>query len=118
MDKITPQDVINALAVISIVMAFFVGVWKFVEAMQKLTKADQRKAAEAAQNAAIADLNKRMTQCEERLARGDARFDENRADMTQILNVMNAMLMHFISGNDHEKLRDVKKELDTYMAVR
>jgi len=32
--------------------------------------------------------------------------------------VLDAMLMHFISGNDTEKLRAVKQELDHYKNMR
>ena len=59
----------------------------------------------------LRDLDGRLSGCEERLRRGDS-------DMVQLLTALNAMLMHFISGNDHEKLRGVKEGLDRYLAGR
>lgn len=118
MGEISWNDILKAAAVIAAVCGFIAAIWKGVEAIHKLARTDERAEKEHAQNAAIADLNARMTRCEERLAKGDVQFGESRTDMTQMLNVLNAMLMHFISGNDHDKLRDVKKELDTYLAGR
>ena len=118
MDQINGSDILRALTVLAAVCALAAAMWKGVEAARKLTKADERAAQEAAQNAAIADLKARMERCEERLERGDRQFADSREDMTQMLKVLNVMLMHFISGNDHEKLRDVKSGLDEYLAGR
>ena len=118
MQDINGSSLLTALAVIVAVCGVIAAVWKGVEALKKLTKADERSAREAAQNASIAELSARVTRCEERLARGDVQFSDSRADMTQILNVLNGMLMHFISGNDHDKLRDVKSSLDLYLSKR
>lgn len=118
MDQISGSDILRAMAVLAAFCALTTAVWKGVEALRKLTKADERAARETARNAAIADLTVRVERCEARLRRGDARFENTHADMTQMLTVLNAMLLHFISGNDHEKLRSVKEGLDRYLAGR
>ena len=48
-------------------------------------------------------------------------MNKNEADLERIgentekiLDAMDGLLMHFISGNDVEKLRSVKQELDHY----
>ena len=89
-------------------------VWKGVEAYRGLTGAEARKKDKAR----LEVMEHRIAACEERLRRGDARFDDAHSDMTQMLTVLNAMLMHFISGNDHDKLRGVKEQLDRYLAGR
>ena len=89
-------------------------VWKGVEAYRELTGAEARKKDKAR----LEVMEHRIAACEERLRRGDARFDDAHSDMTQMLTVLNAMLMHFISGNDHDKLRGVKEQLDRYLAGR
>lgn len=118
MNEINGSDILKAAAVVLAFCTLVAAIWKGVEALRKLTKADERAAKEAAQDAAITDLKARMERCEERLERGDRQFADSREDMTQMLKVLNVMLMHFISGNDHEKLRDVKSGLDDYLAGR
>jgi hypothetical protein len=118
MENLGWNDILKAAAVIIAACGVIAAIWKGVEAFKGLTRADEKAKRESAQNAAIADLNARVTRCEERLAKGDVQFGEQRADMTQVLTIMNAMLMHFISGNDHEKLREVKAGLDSYLTQR
>ena len=57
----------------------------------------------------------------ERLDSHERRLNQNESDMERIsqntekiLDAMDGLLMHFISGNDTEKLKEVKKELDHY----
>jgi hypothetical protein len=118
MDNLGWNDILKALAVIIAACGVIAAIWKGVEAFKRLFRVDERARQESAQDAAIADLNARMTRCEERLTKGDEQFGASRADMTQMLNIMNALLMHFISGNDHEKLREVKASLDSYLTQR
>lgn len=117
-EELSLNSILIAIAAITALAGFLAALWKGVEALRKLTRVDERAAAEAAQNAAIAELRGRVTRCEERLAKGDVQFSDMRTDTTQMLNVLNAMLMHFISGNNNEKLREVKKDLDHYLANR
>ena len=97
--------------VITSVCGVLAAVWKGVEAYRCLAGTERRRAERSQVRKSLDGLDARLTVCEERLQR------EN-GDMMQLLTVLNAMLMHFISGNDHEKLRGVKEELDRYMASR
>ena len=59
-----------------------------------------------------------MTKVEARLQLGDKRFELQSDDMGQTLNTLQALLIHFISGNDHDRLRDQLQDLTTYMSDR
>lgn len=118
MEELAGNKLIIALAVIVCLANVLSAIWKGVEAFKKLNRTEQKEARELAQEKAISDLGARVTRCEERLTRGDVQFVELRGDMTQVLKVMSAELMHFISGNDHKALRTIKDELDSYMAKR
>ena len=39
-------------------------------------------------------------------------------DLAQVMDVLDGLLMHFISGNDKEKLKSVKADLDHYKSRR
>lgn len=39
-------------------------------------------------------------------------------DMEHVLNAMNAILMHEITGNGIDRMKDAKNDLDTYMSKR
>ena len=66
----------------------------------------------------VKDLERRMEKVEARLKLGDKRFDLQNDDMGHMLNTQQALLLHFISGNDHERLRTQLTELGNYMAER
>lgn len=112
------NNILVALGVVLAILAIIAAVWKGVDAWRKLTRKDEKKATELAMNTAISQLYNRVTKCEERLARGDVQFVDIKGDMTQVLTVLNAMLMHFISGNDNAKLRGVKEDMDAYISRR
>ena len=114
MEQISGRQLMEALLVITGVCGVLATIWKGLEAFRQLTGAEKKENARRTLDA----LSGRLTACEERLERGDRRCESNRDDMTQMLTVLNAMLMHFISGNDHEKLRGVKEGLDRYLAGR
>lgn len=117
-ENITSNDLAIAVAVIVAVCSLIAAVWKGVESFRKLSGIDKRKSQETAMREQFAQLSARVTKCEERLAKGDVQFTETRNDLTQTLYVLNAMLMHFISGNDHDKLKGVKDDLDRYLMHR
>ena len=66
----------------------------------------------------VAKLEGRMGEVEERLKLGDKRFDKQSDDLGQVLDTMNALLLHMISGNDHDKLQQTQKELMRYITHR
>lgn len=118
MPELEWNNILITLATVAAACGLIAALWKGAEALGKLTHAAEKKAAEAAQNARLDEVEKRLDACEARLEKGDKQFADTREDMTQTLTVLNAMLMHFISGNDHEKLKGVKESLDIYLSVR
>lgn len=70
-------------------------------------------------------MDKRLGVIEEKQARDYARInDMNKQmrcvndDMEHLLNAINSILMHEITGNGIDKLKESKSDLDTYMAKR
>lgn len=98
------------LLVIAVILAFFgilVAIVKGVEAWRKISLRDRVKSLEG-----------RMDAVEDRLEKGNRKFAAQSDDVGQLLMVMQSLLMHFITGNDHERLRETSNELASYMARR
>ena len=80
----------------------------------------------------LAKLAPRLDKIEQKLASDKERLDSHETrlneqerslkkigkDTEQIMNVLDGMLMHFISGNDTDRLRAVKTDLDRYKSGR
>lgn len=66
----------------------------------------------------VKTLEDQMKTVNERLKKGSRKFKEQSDDIGQLLIVNQSMLMHFITGNDHEKLRETNESLVAYMAAR
>ena len=66
----------------------------------------------------VKKLETQMETVNERLKKGSRRFKNQSDDIGQLLIVNQSMLMHFITGNDHEKLREANESLVAYMAAR
>ena len=94
----------------AVILAFFavlVAVVKGVEAWKKISLRDR-----------VKGLEMRMDAAEKRLKKGDRIFKAQSDDLGQVLVTMQGLLMHFITGNDHERLRETNEELTAYMAER
>ena len=94
----------------AVIVAFFavlVAVVKGVEAWKKISLRDR-----------VKGLEMRMDACEKRLRRGDKIFKQQSDDLGQVLVTMQGLLLHFITGNDHERLKETNEELTAYMAER
>ena len=94
----------------AVILAFFavlVAVVKGVEAWKKIALRDR-----------VKGLEMRMDACEKRLRRGDKIFKQQSDDLGQVLVTMQGLLLHFITGNDHERLKETNEELTAYMAER
>ena len=70
-------------------------------------------------------INEKLAADKERLDSHEKRLNEQEQslqrigkDLEQVMNVLDGMLMHFISGNDKDKLKAVKTELDHYKNSR
>lgn len=104
---ITFESVIYVIALAVAVSGVLVALVKGWEAYKKISVRDR-----------VRQLEGRMEKVEARLKLGDKRFDLQNDDMGHMLNTQQALLLHFISGNDHERLRTQLTELGNYMAER
>ena len=104
---ITFEGVIYVIALAVAVSGVLVALVKGWEAWKKISVRDR-----------VKQLEGRMEKVEARLKLGDKRFDLQNDDMGHMLNTQQALLLHFISGNDHERLRTQLTELGNYMAER
>ena len=104
---ITFDTVIYIIAVAVAVSGVLVALVKGWEAWRKISVRDR-----------VKKLEGRMAKVEARLKLGDKRFDLQNDDMGHLLDTQQALLLHFITGNDHEKLKEQLKVLGTYMNER
>ena len=101
------DSILYAVAVVVAISGVLVALVKGWEAYKKISVRDRVKKREG-----------RMEKVEARLKLGDQRFDLQNDDMGHMLNTQQALLLHFISGNDHDRLRTQLTELGNYMAER
>lgn len=101
------DSVIYAVALIVAISGVLVAIVKGWEAYKKISVRDRVKSLEG-----------RMGKVEARLQLGDKRFELQNDDMGAMLATQKALLLHFITGNDHKKLQDELSSLDTYMNQR
>ena len=66
----------------------------------------------------VKDLEGRMDKVEARLQLGDLRFELQSDDLGHLLNTQQALMLHFLSGNDHDKLKDQLTTLNEYITQR
>jgi len=104
---ITFESILYAVALIVAVSGILVAVVKGWESWKKISVRDR-----------VKSLERRMDRVEARLSLGDKRFELQSDDMGQTLNALQALLIHFISGNDHDRLRDQLNDLSGYMTER
>ena len=101
------DTVVFVIAVLVAVSGIVVALYKGWETMKKISVRDRVKSLEG-----------RMKKVEARLQLGDKRFDLQNDDMGHMLNTQMALMVHFMSGNDHDRLRDQISALSQYMAER
>ena len=104
---ITFEGVLYVVAMIVAVAGVLVAIVKGWEAWKKISVRDR-----------VKDLEGRMDKVEARLSLGDKRFELQSDDLGHMLNTQMAMMMHFYSGNDHDRLRDQITALTEYMTQR
>lgn len=134
-EGITPTSLWNAVVVLLGLCAVVVLVYKVIEIARKEHERKEKKAklngkdlTDEIADKVMAKLSPKLEKIEEKLASDKERLDSherrlnsNEADLDRIgentekiLDAMDGLLMHFISGNDTEKLKEVKKDLDHY----
>ena len=106
--------IIYVVAVIVAISGVLVALVKGWEAWKKISVRDKVKAIEER----CAALEGRMKKVEARLSLGDKRFDLQNDDMGHLLNTQMALMLHFVSGNDHDKLKEQISALSEYMTQR
>lgn len=98
------------LLVAAVILAFFVlatSVRNGIEAIKGMSVRGR-----------VKKLEDRVDMIDRRLEKGNRKFKAQSDDIGQLLIVNQSMLMHFITGNDHDRLRETSNELATYMAER
>ena len=99
--------VIYTVALLVALAGILVALVKGWEAWKKISVRDR-----------VKQLEGRMEKVEARLSLGDRRFELQSDDLGHLLNTQQALMIHFLSGNDHDKLRDQITALSEYMSQR
>lgn len=116
--KLDLQTVLLALAVVLLIANTITTLNKGKKDWSELSGADRRNQEIAAIKNRVTALETTMGAVEQRLTEGENNFEKIRKDTGQIMDVLDGLLLHFISGNDREKLRSVKQNLDHYKNTR
>ena len=134
-EGITPTMLWNAVIVLLGLCAAVVLVYKVIEIGRKehKRKVEQRELGGKDLTDQIADkvilklspkldeINKKLNNDKQRLDGHERRLNQDEDDLgrigentEKILDAMDGLLLHFITGNDVENLKKVKQELDHY----
>ena len=116
--ELNGETILLLVATVVVIAEVISAIAKGKKSLGELFGRDQRQAEMAAVKEEIRDLKTRVTDCESRLEQGDQKFDETREDLKHVLDTLNALLLHFISGNDKENLKKVKEQMDSYLSGR
>ena len=111
---ITFDSILYVVALIVAVSGILVAIVKGWEAWKKISVRDKVTTLEGR----VSSLEGRMKKVEARLQLGDKRFELQNDDMGAMLATQQALLLHFITGNDHKKLQDELAKLNSYMTQR
>jgi len=104
---LTFENILIAGAVILLAFGVIKAIVSGVEAWKKISLRDR-----------VKTLETKMANVESRLEAGNRRFSHQSEDMGQILQTLSALQIHFITGNDHDKLRESNEQLVAYMNHR
>ncbi|MBO5681284.1 MAG: hypothetical protein J6T99_00955 [Oscillospiraceae bacterium] len=101
------ESIVYVIALIVVVAGILAALVKGWEAWKKISVRDR-----------VKRLEEDMEAVKHRLEVGNKRFKSQGEDMGQILQTLNALQVHFITGNDHERLRESNDQLVAYMNKR
>ena len=104
---ITFESVLYVIAFIVAAAGVLVALVKGWEAWKKISVRDR-----------VTALEGRMEKVESRLSLGDKRFELQSDDLGHLLNTQLAVMIHLMSGNDHDKLNSQIESLTKYMSQR
>ena len=116
--KLNGETILIIIAGIVIVAEIISALAKGRQGWGEISGRNQRNAEMATINQRISKLETDVTECQRRLGEVDRNFKAVRKDLSQVMDVLDGMLLHFISGNDKEKLKSVKQDLDHYKSRR
>ena len=116
-DNVTLDGLRTTILFLIGVAAVLVSLQKGIEAWNALFR-KKTVDREKQQDARLSALEDTVGELQTRLDTGDQSFEKLRLDIGELLNVQNAMLMHMITGNSIESLKDTKKSMDAYMGKR
>jgi len=106
------------VAVIVGIAGILTAIQKGIEAWRGLTGRDKMEKSEKQQNDRLDSLEDTAREHERRMDQTDKKLENLSADTSKILESMNALLLHMISGNDKEKLKSTQMDLASFMAKR
>lgn len=112
------ETILVIIAGIVIVAEIISAIAKGKQGWGEISGRNQRVAEMATINTRLDNLESDMQDCQRRLNEGDGNFRTVKNDLAQVMDVLDGLLMHFISGNDKEKLKSVKADLDHYKSRR
>ena len=104
---LTFDSILVAIAVLLLILGLIKALVSGIEAWKKISLRDR-----------VKKLEEDVKNINHRLETGNKRFKSQSEDMGQILQTLSALQVHFISGNDHDKLRQSNEELVEYMNKR
>ena len=105
--SITFDTIVMVVAFVVAVSGILVAIVKGYEAWKKISLRDR-----------VKKLEEEMVKVQGRLRLGDKRFELQSDDSGQILGIMQSLLLHFITGNDHDRLKEQLTQTTNYMNAR
>ena len=101
------ENVVFVVAFLVALSGVLVALVKGYEAWKKISVRDR-----------VRRLEVEMVNVQKRLKLGDKRFQLQSDDSGQILATMQALLLHFLTGNSNEKLREQLQTVTNYINTR
>lgn len=116
--SLSGESLLITLAVILIVLEAISVLSKGVDAWKKLTGRDARAKEMQEVKERLANIEAWQITVNNRLEKGNHRFDEGKKDTTEILKTLHRIVKHLQSGNDHDKLQQTDDQLFEYLVKR
>lgn len=116
--KLSGDTILLIIAGIVVIAEVISALAKGKDGWANISGQKQRSAEMATVNTRLDNLEADVQECQRRLNEGDGNFKAVRRDLAQVMDVLDGLLLHFISGNDKEKLKSVKADLDHYKSRR
>ena len=116
--ELNGETILLLVAAVVVIAEVVSALAKGKKSFGELSGRDKRQAEMTAVKEKIHGIETRVSKCESRLEEGDKSFDNVQEDLKHVLDTLNALLLHFISGNDKENLKRVKESMDSYLSSR